>query len=65
MSKLQVEAYQSLGLTPPMTSDMGSLRRSGLAPSLAQEIFNTSAGDVTRLQVDGSGFTLYKVRSRR
>jgi hypothetical protein len=65
MARLQIEAYQSLGLTPPMTTDMGAVRRSSLPPASAQEVFSKSIGEVTKVLVDASGFTFYKVRSRR
>jgi hypothetical protein len=64
MSKLQVQAYKALGLTPPLTTDMGAVRRGSLPRSVEQDVFALHAGEVSQLQSDATGFTIYKVRSR-
>ncbi|HET9837992.1 MAG TPA: peptidylprolyl isomerase [Candidatus Angelobacter sp.] len=62
--KLQVEAYKTLGLTPPMTTDLGTKRRGSLPPALDQEIFSLQAGEVSQLQTEAAVISIYKVRSR-
>lgn len=64
MSKLQTDAYQQLGLTPPLTTDMGAIPRGSLPSAIEQDIFSTNAGEIARLEIDSSGFTIYKVRAR-
>jgi hypothetical protein len=64
MSKLQIDAYQQLGLTPPLTTDMGAVRHGSLPPGIEQEIFSIKEGEVTRLQIDAAGYSIYKVRNR-
>ncbi len=61
--KLQAEAYKAIGLTPPLTTDLGTRRRGSLPAALEQEIFSLKAGEVTKLQSDAATFTIYKVRS--
>jgi len=64
MSKLQTEAYQLLGLTSPLTTDMGAIRRGSLPVAVDQAIFSLAQDQVTKTQADAAGFTIYKVRSR-
>jgi hypothetical protein len=61
--KLQAEAYKAIGLTPPLTTDLGTRRRGSLPTAAEQEIFSLKAGEVTKLQSDAAAFTIYKVRS--
>lgn len=62
--KLQAEAYKTLGLTPPLTTDLGAKRRGSLPPALDQEIFTLHAGEVSRPQPEAAVISIYKVRSR-
>jgi PPIC-type PPIASE domain len=64
LSKLQLEAYKSLGLTPPLTTDMGTIRRGALPRAIEEDVFSLKAGDVTRVETDAAGFTVYRIRSR-
>jgi PPIC-type PPIASE domain len=64
MGKLQVEAYKALGVTPPLTTDLGAKRRGSLPAVLEQELFSLKSGEVGKLQSDAAAFTIYKVRSR-
>jgi parvulin-like peptidyl-prolyl isomerase len=62
--KLLAEAYKSLGMTPPLTTDIGVKKRGNLPPALEQEIFSLKPGQVTRPQTDPATIAIYKVRSR-
>jgi len=64
LSKLQTEAYKNLGLTPPMTTDIGTIRRGALPKAIEEDVFSLNPGEVTRVEVDAAGFTIYRVRSR-
>lgn len=64
LGKLQAEAYQSLGLAPPLTTDIGTRRTTGLPPALQEEISGLKAGAVTQVASEPAGFAIYKVRSR-
>ncbi|HET7871402.1 MAG TPA: peptidylprolyl isomerase, partial [Terriglobales bacterium] len=61
---VQAEAYKALGLTPPLTTDLGLRRRGNLPPAIEDEIFSLKAGEVTKLQTDPVNVSMYKVRSR-
>ena len=62
--KVQGETYRTLGLTPPLTTDMGTKRRGSLPGPLEQELFALKSGEVSSVQSDASSLTIYKVRSR-
>ena len=62
--KVQAETYRTLGLTPPLTSDLGTKRRGSLPAQLEQELFALKSGEVSGVQPDPSSLTIYKVRSR-
>jgi parvulin-like peptidyl-prolyl isomerase len=65
LEKLQKEAYTTLGLTiaPPNTS-MGARRRGMLAPPQEQELFALKPGEVSKVEQEAAGYTIYKVESR-
>jgi hypothetical protein len=63
-SKLQAEAYKALGLTPPLTTDLGVKRRGSLPSAIEQEIFSMKAGEVTQVHSDPANYTIFKVRKR-
>jgi hypothetical protein len=62
--KVQAETYRTLGLTPPLTTDLGTKRRGNLPGALEQELFALKAGDVSNVQADPSSLTIYKIRTR-
>lgn len=62
--KLQAEAYKTLGLTPPLSTDLGAKRRGNLPPALEQVIFALQAGEVSKPQTEAAVISIYKVRSR-
>jgi hypothetical protein len=62
--KVQAETYRTLGLTPPLTTDLGTKRRGNLPGALEQELFALKAGDVSKVQADPSSLTIYKIRTR-
>src|SRR5947209_1727199 len=64
MNTLQAEAYKILGLTPPMTTDLGSKRVGTFPSSVEQAIAGLKTGEVSKVQSEPGGFTIYKVRSR-
>lgn len=61
--KVQVETYKALGLTPPLTTDMGALRRGKAPRTFESDIFSAKAAEVTKVEEDAAGFTVYKVRA--
>jgi hypothetical protein len=64
MGKLQVEAYKELGLKPPLSTDMGAIRRGKLPSAVEADIFAAHTDEVTKVEEDAAGFTIYKVRTR-
>ena len=64
IGKLQVEAATTLNLPPPPTTDIGAKRRGVLAPAIEKDVFALKGGEVTKLEVDPSGYSIYKLRSR-
>lgn len=64
MLKLQVEASKELGLTPPLSTDMGAIRRGKLSSAVQGDIFSAHADEATKVEEDAAGFTIYKVRTR-
>jgi hypothetical protein len=62
--KVQADSYHALGLTPPLTTDLGTKRRGNLPGALEQELFALKAGDVSNVQADPSSLTIYKIRTR-
>jgi hypothetical protein len=62
--KVQAETYRTLGLIPPLTTDLGTKRRGNLPGALEQELFALKAGDVSKVQADPSSLTIYKIRTR-
>jgi hypothetical protein len=65
MSKLQKDAYTTLGIaaTPPNT-DLSLARHGAFPPNIDQEIFSHKAGEVFRSD-DATGYMLYRVESRQ
>lgn len=65
MSKLQKDAYTSLGITAaPPNTELSLARHGAFPPKLDQEIFSHKAGEVFRSD-DASGDMIYRVDSRQ
>jgi len=61
-NKLQEEAFQAAGYKAKApTTDMGKVRRSGLPPTQASQIFDLATGKVSPVISDTSGYFIYKV----
>ncbi|HZQ68947.1 MAG TPA: peptidylprolyl isomerase [Terriglobales bacterium] len=61
-SKLQEEAFQVAGFKAKAPStDMGKIRRSGLPPSQAPQVFDLATGKVSPVIADTSGYFIYKM----
>lgn len=65
MDKLQKEAYSTLGLTisPPNTT-MGTRRRGTLPKTEEDELFGLKPGEVSKVEQDATGYSIYKVENR-
>jgi hypothetical protein len=64
VNKLQVEAYKTLGLIPPATTDLGARNRGSFPITIEQAVANLKTGEVSKIISDPTGFTFYKMRSR-
>jgi hypothetical protein len=64
MEILQAYAYKELGLPAPPPADMGLRRRGTLAASLESELFALKPGEVTKVETEPAGFTVYRLRTR-
>jgi PPIC-type PPIASE domain len=62
---LQAEVYTSLAIQamPPPT-ELNQTQKHGLSPSVQREIVDLKPGEVTRVEVESSGFNIYKLRAR-
>ncbi len=61
-SKLQDEAFQAAGYKAKAPNvDMGKVRRSGLPPSQAPQVFDLATGKVSPVIEDTSGYFIYKM----
>jgi parvulin-like peptidyl-prolyl isomerase len=65
VTSLQVEVYSTLGLKaqPPQT-ELSSNPKPTFPANVEQDINALKAGEVTKVEVEPSGFNIYKVRSR-
>ena len=63
MTVLQNDAYKTLGLPAPPNADMGTRRRGTLPPAIEAELFALKPGEVTKVEIEPSGFTIYRLRS--
>jgi hypothetical protein len=63
MGNLQIEAYKTLGLPPAMSADLGTRHRGTLPSGIDEEVFALKPGQVTKVEIDPSGFSIYKVRT--
>jgi PPIC-type PPIASE domain len=64
MTLLQTDAYKALGLPAPPNTDMGSRRRGSFTPAIEAELFALKAGEVTKIEPEPFGLTIYRLRSR-
>jgi hypothetical protein len=64
IAKLQNEASKVLGVSAPATTDIGAKRRGSLPPAIEKDVFALKGGEVTRLEIEPSGYNFYKLRSR-
>jgi hypothetical protein len=65
VTSLQVEVYKTLGLKaqPPQT-ELSTSPKPTFPANVEQDINPLKAGEVTKVEVEPSGFNIYKVRSR-
>lgn len=65
VTSLQVEVYRTLGLKaqPPQT-ELSTIPKPTFPANVEQDINPLKAGEVTKVEVEPSGFNIYKVRSR-
>jgi len=65
VTSLQVEVYTTLGLKaqPPQTA-LSTSPKPTFPANIEQDIDTLKAGEVTKVEVEASGFNIYKVRSR-
>jgi len=62
--KLQDEAYKVLNLPSSPRTDLGIKRHGGLPAAIEKDLFALKPGEVTKLETEGSGLNIYKLRSR-
>ena len=65
VTSLQVEVYKTLGLKaqPPQT-ELSTNPKPTFPANVEQDINALKAGEVTKVEIEPSGFNIYKVRSR-
>lgn len=63
MSILQADAYKSLGLSNPPVTDLGARRRGTLPSAIEEQLFSMKPGEVTKVELEPAGFTIYRLRS--
>jgi hypothetical protein len=65
VTSLQVEVYKTLGLKaqPPQT-ELSTSPKPTFPANVEQDINALKAGEVTKVEIEPSGFNIYKVRSR-
>lgn len=63
MNVLQADAYKALGLPAPPNADMGSRRRGTLPARLETELFALKPGEVTKVETEPAGYTIYRLRT--
>jgi parvulin-like peptidyl-prolyl isomerase len=64
MTKLQSEASKTLDLTTPATVDIGARRRGTMTAAIEKDVFALKGGEVTKVELEPSGYNIYKLRSR-
>jgi PPIC-type PPIASE domain len=63
MTVLQTDAYKTLGLPAPPNTDLGTRRRGTLPAAIEADLFTLKPGEVTKVEVEPSGFTIYRLRT--
>ena len=63
MGILQAEVYKELGLPAAPNADMGPRRRGTLPASLEPELFALKPGEVTKVETEPAGLTIYRLRT--
>jgi len=63
MNILQADVYKKLGLPAPPNTDMGSRRRGTLPGKLEAELFALKPGEVSRVETEPAGYTIYRLRT--
>ena len=63
MAVLQADAYKALGLPNPPATDLGARRRGTLPSTIEEQLFSMKPGEVTKVELEPSGFTIYRLRS--
>lgn len=64
ITKLQAEAYNTLGLSSPPATDLGIKIIASISPVWQPEISALKQGEVTKVKSEPAGFTFYKLRAR-
>lgn len=65
MASLQAEVYKTLGIDmqPPLT-EVNASRKGVFTPQVEQDIKALKPGEVTKVEIELSGFNIYKLRAR-
>ncbi|HYX52656.1 MAG TPA: peptidylprolyl isomerase [Candidatus Limnocylindrales bacterium] len=64
MNVLQKDVYKALGMTAPPDADMGQRRRGTLPATIEAELFALKPGEVSKLETEPAGYTIYRLRTR-
>ncbi|HSK45367.1 MAG TPA: peptidylprolyl isomerase [Candidatus Binatia bacterium] len=65
VTSLQVEVYKTLGLkAQPPPTELSTSPKPTFPANVEQDINALKAGEVTKVEIEPSGFNIYKVRSR-
>jgi hypothetical protein len=65
VTSLQVDVYNTLGLkTQPPQTELSTSPKPTFPANVEQDIDALKAGEVTKVEIEPSGFNIYKVRSR-
>jgi PPIC-type PPIASE domain len=63
MGILQNDVYKELGLPSAPNVDLGARRRGTFTPNLETELFTLKPGEVTKVETESAGLTIYRLRS--
>ncbi len=63
MTVLQADVYKTMGLPAPPNTDMGTRRHGTLSPALEADLFALKPGEVTKVEIEPAGFTIYRLRT--
>jgi hypothetical protein len=63
MGILQADVYKELGLPSAPNVDLGARRRGTFTPNLETELFTLKPGEVTKVETESIGLTIYRLRS--